>query len=465
MERNFTRHALLPALLCASVASAQTTFTVGNTTVTVTEAATGLNVPWDMVVGPDGWIWFTEIDGRVSRMDPDNGTIELLYTVPDVHETGLGGGLQSMAFHPDFANQPYVYLHYVNSASTTVVKRFYYDAAQHTFTSMSPHLLSVELHGYASHNGSRIVLDDEGMFLLSVGDCMGHSADVQDLSSTYGKIFRFDPEGGIPADNPIPGSYVYNWGHRNPQGLIKGSNGRMYNSAHGAGLDDEVNLVEPNRNYGWPSVAGLCNTPTEITYCEANNVAEPIFEWSIEVVAPSGIDFYANTAIPEWDNSILVATLRGKALYQLQLNAAGDSVVANAAFLFDVFGRFRDVLSYPDGRVFLSTSNHDWAGSPAANDDRIFELRNASVSTGVHTHATSTLRLSPNPANGLVRVLGAPAGVSTANLTDASGRLALRAAVDNGVLDASALAPGLYTVALLDGTRRTVARSTLLVAR
>ncbi|HRH39344.1 MAG TPA: PQQ-dependent sugar dehydrogenase, partial [Flavobacteriales bacterium] len=101
----FTAFALSGILACA-----QTTITVGNTEVNVTVKATGLNVPWDMVVGPDGWIWFTEIDGRVSRMNPDDGTIELIYTVQDVHETGLGGGLQSMAFHPDFANQPYVYL-------------------------------------------------------------------------------------------------------------------------------------------------------------------------------------------------------------------------------------------------------------------------------------------------------------------------------------------------------------------
>ena len=137
---------------------AQTTFQAGSTTIEVTDLTTELNVPWDMVLGPDGWIWFTEIDGRVSRVNPDDGTVEDIYTVPDVYETGLGGGLQSMAFHPDFANEPYVYLHYVNTANTSVVKRFYYDAGLNTFTSTSPHLLPFEITAFASHNGSRLSL-------------------------------------------------------------------------------------------------------------------------------------------------------------------------------------------------------------------------------------------------------------------------------------------------------------------
>lgn len=442
----WTKQALLLLLLAGySTATAQTTITVGNTLVNVSDKATGLNVPWDMVVGPDGWIWFTEIDGKVSRLNPDDGTKELIYTVPDVYETGLGGGLQSMAFHPDFANQPYVYLHYVNTASTTVIKRFYYDAVLNTFTSTSPHLLSVDLHGYSSHNGSRLVVDDEGMFLLSVGDCMGHSADVQDLSTTYGKILRFDPEGGIPADNPIPDSYVYNWGHRNPQGMIKASNGRIYNSAHGAGYDDEVNIVLPNRNYGWPTVYGLCNTPNEITYCQANNVVEPIHEWTNEVVAPSGIDYYASNAVPEWQNSILVATLRGRAMHQLKLTAGGDTVISDTPWLYNVFGRFRDVLAYPDGRVFISTSNNDWAGSPYPGDDRIIELAPV-ITTNVEEDRMGDLSVWPNPAVANVYISGAPSSIDHVMIQDATGRVVLRAPVQGGAFDVTALKPGMYQV-------------------
>jgi glucose/arabinose dehydrogenase len=432
-------------VLVCLLAGAQTSIMVGNTEVNVTVKATGLNVPWDMVVGPDGWIWFTEIDGHVSRMNPDDGTIELIYTVPDVHETGLGGGLQSMAFHPDFANQPYVYLHYVNSTTTAVIKRYLYDAATHTFTTASDHLLSEVVHAGPSHNGSRIVVDDEGMFLISVGDVMSHSTDAPLLSTTYGKVLRFDPEGGIPADNPIPGNYVYNWGHRNPQGLIKASNGRIYNSAHGAGMDDEVNIVLPNRDYGWPTVLGLCNTATEIAYCDAHDVVDPIHEWSTEVVAPSGIDYYANPAIPEWENSILVATLRGKALHVLNLNASGDTVIASSNALYNAYGRFRDVLTYPDGRVFISTSNHDWAGSPSADDDRILEL-SAAISTGYSKNERTGPRLWPNPATGHVAVDVQGPLPQRVVLRDALGRSVSSTLLIGNTFDVSALAPGPYQV-------------------
>lgn len=448
------------ALACLPVAvSAQTTFTVGSTTVQVTEMASHLDVPWDMVLGPDGWVWFTQINGVVSRMNPDDGTLENLYTVTDVHETGLGGGLQSMAFHPDFANQPYVYLHYMNATNTSVVKRFYYDAAQHTFTSASPSLLSLVLHGNASHNGSRIIVDDAGMFLMSIGDAMSGSAMVQDLSTSYGKVLRFDPEGGIPADNPIPGSYVYNWGHRNPQGLVKASNGRIYNSAHGAGYDDEVNIMLPDRNYGWPTVLGYCNTAAEIAYCQANDVVEPIHEWSTEVVAPSGIDYYASAAIPGWQNSILVATLRGKAIHQLQLNATGDTVVNDAAFLADTLGRFRDVLALPDGRVFISTSNHDWAGSPVATDDRILRLEAYDPSSGMHAFDAAPLRLWPNPVSGELHIGGAVRSDARLTITDPEGRTIIASRLlGDGTVDVQGLTSGAYLLRVAQDDRTMIAR-------
>lgn len=406
---------------------AQTSFNVGATTVNCTTIAAHLDVPWDMVLGPDGWIWFTQAGGEIYRLDPDNGTLELIYTVPDVVLQGFTAGLHSMAFHPDFENEPYVYLHYCISSSESVVKRFYYDEALNTFTSSSPHLLGITLTAYASHNGSRMIVDDEGMFILTMGDHMSGSGNVQNMALAEGKFLRFDPEGGIPADNPVPDSYVYNWGHRNPQGLAKASNGRWYSSAHGAGLDDEVNLVLPNRNYGWPSVAGLCNTASEQAYCEANDVVEPIFEFSTEVVAPSGIDHYGHIAIPEWENSILVAALRGAELWQLKLNAGGDTVTSATSFLTGVYGRIRDVLVHPDGRVFISTSNYDWAGAEGPDDDRIIELE-AESSTAINSSTAKGLRAAPNPASRMVRI-ERPSGCSgdpSIHLFDAAGRSVLR---------------------------------------
>jgi aldose sugar dehydrogenase len=318
----------------------------------------------------------------------------------------------------------------------------------------SGHLLSVTIPGGASHNGSRMVADDAGNFILTMGDHMSGSANVQDLGMIEGKFLRFDPLGGIPADNPIPGSYVYNWGHRNPQGLVHASNGIWYNSAHGQGVDDEVNVVLPNRNYGWPTVLGLCDTPAEQTYCSDNNVVEPIHEFSV-VVAPSGLDHYDHPAIPGWQNSLLVATLRGKALWQLQLDAAGTTVTSATPFLNAQFGRLRDVLVMPDGRVLVCTSNRDWSGTPIASDDRLL-LLTSDLSTGMPSSTGIAPTLAPNPSMAEDAELRLPAGPCFVHITDAIGRIVASwtSATDRMQLPATQLTPGIYQVVVASTSER-----------
>lgn len=444
---------LSAGLIGGPTLQAQVHFTVGNTGVDVEEMVTGLDVPWDLVLGPDGWIWFTQLRGDVSRLDPATGTVELIYTVPDVHVTALSGGLHSLAFHPDFAAHPYVYLHYVNSPTTSVVRRYRYDADLNTFTEVSDPLLS--LHAGASHNGSRMVIDAEGMFLICLGEGM-QSPLAQDMTRTNGKVLRFAPDGGIPADNPIPDSYVHTWGHRNPQGMVRAPNGIIYASEHGQANDDEINIIEPGRNYGWPDVAGLCNTPAEIAYCNTNDVREPIHEFTSEVVAPAGVDYFNAPSIPEWQHSLLVATLRGRALHQLKLNDAGDGVTEDNTYLSMTFGRLRDVLVHPDGRIFLCTSNHDYTGGSGEANDKILVLVGEGVSTGVQAPASPALRSYPNPAGDVLTIEGS--GRWDLLLRDAAGRTVLHRTVMNTArIDVSALAPGVYQAQADDGrTRRTV---------
>lgn len=417
------RHPLLSVIvfsLLPFATRAQTSFTVGGGVVNVTTIAESLDVPWDMVLGPDGHLWFTEANGNVYRMDLSTYELQLVHTVENVTLAGFTAGLHSMAFHPDFNNEPYVYLHYMNSTTTSVVERFAYDAGSNTFGPGSGHLLSVSIPGGASHNGSRMVADDSGNFILTMGDHMTGSANVQNPAMIEGKFLRFDPLGGIPVDNPVAGSYLYNWGHRNPQGLVHANNGIWYNTAHGQNNDDEVNIVLPNRNYGWPTVLGLCNTPTEQAYCSANDVVEPIHEFTLQVVAPAGIDHYAHAAIPGWQNSLLVATLRGKALWQLQLDATGTNVTGATPFLTDQFGRLRDVQVLPDGSVLVCTSNRDWSGAPKATDDRIL-LLTPEVSTGITSYTVQAPWLAPNPAADRA-MLSLPNEACTVTVLDATGR-------------------------------------------
>jgi len=418
---------------------------VGSTEVSVNVMASDLVVPWDLVLGPDGFIWFTQVGGEVYRMDPANGALQLVYTETDVVEFGYSAGMHSMAFHPDFANEPYVYLHYTNSTSTSVIRRYLYDDVDHTMTETGGHLLSMPIAAGASHNGSRIIIDSSGMFLICLGETINASASAQDPNTSHGKILRFTPDGSIPADNPVAGSYVYNWGHRNPQGMVLAPNGISYNAAHGQNNDDEVNIVLPNRNNGWPTVLGLCNTPTEVSYCTANNVVEPIHEFTTEVVAPCGMDYFDHPSIPGWQNSLLVATLRGKEIRQLQLNLAGDAVLEDNTFLSQEFGRFRDVLVHPDGRIFLCTSNRDYIGVPIAADDRILVLQGNGGSTGVTGPEDQEIHIYPNPTNAILHI-DRTVPVAELSVHALDGSCVLEPVLNTDQLDISSLTTGLYLV-------------------
>lgn len=442
----------------------QITFSVAGVPVEATTIAQDLDVPWDMVLAPDGQLWFTEANGHVYRMDLTTDELHLVHTIADVVLGGFTAGLHSMAFHPDFAQQPYIYFHYKNSSTTSIVERFLYDAGADSFGPGSGNLLPATIPAGASHNGSRLIADDAGNFILTMGDHMSGSANVQDLAAWEGKFLRFDPLGGIPADNPIPGSYVYNWGHRNPQGLVHASNGIWYNSAHGQSNDDEVNIVLPDRDYGWPTVLGLCNTAAEQTYCTTHNVVEPIHEFTSEIVAPAGLDYYNSPAIPGWQNSLLVATLRGKALWQLQLAEDGLSVTQATPFLQNTFGRLRDVQVLPDGRVLISTSNHDWSGTPATDDDRIIMLT-SSLSTGLEALSAVKPELSPNPSAADGAWLKLPAnGHYDLRIVDGTGRtLASHARIAGPYfLDRSALKAGTYFVVISGGDERWTMRWTVM---
>jgi hypothetical protein len=206
-------------------------------------------------------------------------------------------------------------------------------------------------------------------------------------------------DGSVPEDNPIQGSYVWTWGHRNAQGLVISPLGVIYSSEHGTSTDDEVNIIEKGRNYGWPNVEGFCDEPSETQFCADSNVVEPIAAWT-PTLAVAGTDFYEHSAIPEWQNSLLVTSLKASTLAALKLSTDGRSVIKEELFFQDWFGRLRDICISPDGRVFLAVSNMDDWGTDRAGDDRIVEVRNTNSTVDVHPLATLEFSVYPNPVSG-----------------------------------------------------------------
>ncbi len=364
----YTSLVLSSLILAANCSKSKSNTGGGGTTDTTTTPvvlsdkilSSGLTMPWDLVWAPDNTIWFTQKSGIISKVDPANGSVSNLLTISDVVVRGEGG-LLGMAFHPSFASNPYLYVVYdylKGSAYREKVVR--YTVSGNNLS--SPTIIFDNIIADNNHNGSRLVIVGDKLF-ISTGDAV-ETSYPQDPNSVNGKILRINLDGSIPSDNPVSGNPYWSFGHRNPQGLVY-ANGILYSSEHGPNNDDEINIIEKGRNYGWPTVMGFCDNSSETAFCSSNNVKEPIKAWT-PTIATCGLDYYNNAKIPQWKNSLLLATLKNSRLYQLKLNATFNAVTETNEFYNGKFGRLRDVLVAPTGKVYLCTSN--------GSDDKIIEI-------------------------------------------------------------------------------------------
>ncbi|MEO5682475.1 MAG: PQQ-dependent sugar dehydrogenase [Chitinophagaceae bacterium] len=311
-----------------------------------------LNYPWEILWGPDNKIWVTERNGRISRVDTASGAVSPLFTIAEVKAQGEGG-LLGMVLHPNFTANPYVYVAYdYEQAGSYKEKIVRYSFNGTSLT--SPFTIIDNISASSIHNGCRLLISADLKLFISTGDASNQSLP-QNSTSVNGKILRLNLDGSIPADNPVAGSPIWSKGHRNPQGLVFVNNA-LFSSEHGPDSDDEINIIEKGRNFGWPDVKGFCNESAEASFCSASNVKEPIKAWT-PTLAVSGMGYYTADAIPQFKNSLLVATLKGSRLMQLKLNDAHTTITATTELLSDEYGRLRDVCISPDGKVYVCSSN------------------------------------------------------------------------------------------------------------
>ncbi|MBT2556275.1 PQQ-dependent sugar dehydrogenase [Hymenobacter sp. ISL-91] len=435
---------------------ALTTFPVGATTITVSALATGLTVPWELVWGPDNFIWMTERGGRISRVNPATGTVSPLITLSDV-STSSEGGLLGMALHPDFATAPFVYVVY-NYTENGVYLEKLVRLTYANGTLSAPLVLLGNIPATSTHSGSRLLILPDRTLLMSTGDAQ-QLPQAQNSASLNGKILRLNLDGSVPANNPISGSLTYTLGHRNPQGLALGPGNRIYSSEHGANSDDELNLIEPGRNYGWPTVEGFCDQTTELAFCTQNNVREPLTAWT-PTLAVAGLAYYTSPAIPGWQNRLLLVSLKAARLTDLVLNATGNAITTRTDYLTG-FGRLRAICVSPQGKVYVATSNRDGRGNPAATDDRILVLENRDfVVTTTTAPAAARLRLWPNPARHTFTLERPALATGAISISDALGRQVQTARFAAGqsqlTLSVEGLKPGVYLVQNGGRTQRLV---------
>jgi glucose/arabinose dehydrogenase len=325
----------------------------------------GLNFPWEILWGKDDHIWMTERGGKISKIDPKTGNTVFSASLPDVVSNGEGG-LLGMVQHPAFLTNGLFYVVYnYNNGGNYLEKMVQMKFENGSIQPISTLIQNIPASGI--HNGSRLWITTDAIpkIFMTTGDASALN-NAQNISSPSGKVLRFNLDGTIPSDNPYPGSPVWSFGHRNQQGLVA-VNDIMYASEHGPNIEDELNIVEKNRNYGWPSINGLCDQPSEVTFCSVNNVKEPIWHSGSSTIAVCGLDYYNNNRIPAWQNSLLMLTLKDASLRALKLSIDGRSVVSQQTFFKNRFGRLRDICISPAGRVYLCTSN-------GSNTDVLIEI-------------------------------------------------------------------------------------------
>lgn len=304
-----------------------------------------LAAPWS-VAFVDGVALVSERDsGRILEVTDGGGTREV-GTVGGVVHAGESG-LLGLAV--DGERRLYAYS---TGPDGNRIERYALSGAAGSLALSAREVILDGLPSASFHDGGRIAFGPDGMLYATVGDA-GQGERAQDLDSLGGKILRLTPDGDVPADNPFPGSLVYSYGHRNPQGVTWAADGTMFATEFGQDTWDELNVITPGGNYGWPTVEGAAGRADFI---------DPVQQWSPDRASPSGI-----VAV---DGTLFIANLRGRVLRAVPVSDPSTS----RDYYAGEYGRIRDVAIGSDGQLWFLTNNTDGRGEPGPDDDRIVRV-------------------------------------------------------------------------------------------
>ncbi|WP_407525381.1 fibronectin type III domain-containing protein [Lacibacter sp. MH-610] len=508
----------------------------GTETFTMRTILSNQRMPHDLVYGPDNNIWFIErFAGTVSFVNPVTRAETVVLTLgAAMARTGGQDGLFGLALHPQFnGGKPFVYIAYTYQSTSATVRKT--RIVRYTYNSSTQQLgepvtILENIPGSNDHNSGRLAIGPDLKLYYTVGDMGAGQFDnlsrtnfSQDLNVLEGKILRLNTEltdgTWIPADNPFANAGqptpVYTFGHRNPQGLVWGNvNGTniLYSTEHGPYSDDEVNVIESGRNYGWPNVIGFCDNNyngrttggftivNEQNNCAALNAKEPIrslFPVAIPPAegtnnstwpstAPSGTEFYGSTAIPGWQNSLLIAQLKRGAVTRLKLSNDGQNIISDTIHYFKGLGRFRDVIVSSDGlKIYVACDSSGSTSGPTggvtstpANPGSILEFTyQPPVGGRMNQHIITiteipeekkdrSVEVYPNPATGYFVIYNYnPEAGRTAELIDLNGRVVKRI-ITNGTatrVDTKGLLNGLYILRVTDISGKQISVEKLLI--
>ncbi|MET7351658.1 PQQ-dependent sugar dehydrogenase [Streptomyces mirabilis] len=314
--------------------------------------SSGWTIPWGTYWMPDGQTALvTERDDfRVWKVTKD-GTRTQVGTVPNAVTTNGEGGLLGVAVDPKWATNHYVYFMHTASEGNRVVRMTYDGSSLTGYTIL---LQGIKKNRY--HNGGRLAFGPDGYLYVSTGEAQTPEL-AQDKTSLNGKILRMTTDGKAAPGNPF-GNYVYSYGHRNPQGLAFDRNGRLWEAEFGNSSKDELNLIKPGANYGWPTCEGSCSV---------SGMTNPKATWNVSEASPSGIAIVRNV--------VYMASLRGERLWRIPITGDTENVGTPTAYYVGTYGRLRTVTKVPGAdQLWLSTTNCDNNGGAADGSDKIFKV-------------------------------------------------------------------------------------------
>jgi len=362
--RKMTARSLLPLLLVAAgtgaCQDAPHVQPSGESKVTVTTVAKGLEQPWALAFLPDGRMLVTERPGRLRYVTQDGELSEPVAGLPAVHAVGQGG-LLDVVLDPAFGENSTIYLSYAEpgegGANGTAVARARLDGAQladvKVIFRQQPKFKSNH------HFGSRLVFGRDGNLFVTTGERNSERDLAQDLGTHIGKVVRITPDGGVPADNPFFGREgalpeIWSYGHRNIQGAaLHPGTGELWTHEHGPRGGDEINVARAGRNYGWPVITfgREYSGPSIGEGTAKEGMEQPVHYW-VPSIAPSGMAFHDGRGHPAWEGQLFVGALAATQLVRLEVDPAGK-VLAEERIA--IGKRVRDVREGPDGALYLVT--------------------------------------------------------------------------------------------------------------
>ncbi|MCK0110076.1 PQQ-dependent sugar dehydrogenase [Flavobacteriaceae bacterium S0825] len=319
-----------------------------------------LDIPWGFIFLPDGSMLINEKSGELIHYKNNKKTT--ISGLPEIKVQGQGG-LMDIELHPNYNDNGWIYLSYAssddgNGANTTIMRC---KLENNALTNKKVLYKATPDSKRGQHFGSRLAFDNDGYLYFSIGDRGNRDVNPQNIERDGGKIYRLHDDGRIPVDNPFvkdrnAKKAIYSYGHRNPQGMVKHpKTGKLWAHEHGPRGGDEINIIAPGKNYGWPVISyGINYSGTKFTeITEKAGMEQPIHQWTPSI-APSGMEFVTSDIYPEFKGNLLVGSLK---FQYLDLCVLDGNKIVEEKKLIEGLGRVRSIEQGPDGYIYVGVEN------------------------------------------------------------------------------------------------------------